>query len=237
MIITILRAHRAAAILAALTLTTAVAVGCGGSAPPPPAAKSSPGATTSAPTATYDQQNGKLQELDFDRNGDGKVDTRAYMDGVLIKSIEIDRNGTGKPDRWEYYEPVANGQVPAGSPDGHSIITRAEEANGKNGKITRREFYEKGVIARVEEDTDGDGKVDKWETYRDGLVAIVDLDLNHRGKPQRRFVYGPDGSLDHVEVDVKGDGNFKPTSLTPKGAEEAQPGHAPVRAGKGGRKS
>jgi hypothetical protein len=212
-IITILRAHRAAAILAALTLTTAVAVGCGGSAPPPPAAKSSPGATTSAPTATYDQQNGKLQELDFDRNGDGKVDTRAYMDGVLIKSIEIDRNGTGKPDRWEYYEPVANGQVPAGSPDGHSIITRAEEANGKNGKI------------------------DKWETYRDGLVAIVDLDLNHRGKPQRRFVYGPDGSLDHVEVDVKGDGNFKPTSLTPKGAEEAQPGHAPVRAGKGGRKS
>src|SRR5215471_7042711 len=118
------------------TLAAALAVACQGASARPPAA----GAATPTPAATYDQQNGKLSELEFDRNGDGKIDTRAHMDGVLVKSIEIDRNGTGKPDRWEYYEPVPNGAVPATSPDGHSVITRAEEANGKNGKITRREF-------------------------------------------------------------------------------------------------
>jgi hypothetical protein len=228
-----LRRHRASTVRAAVAAATAGLVACGGSAPPPPA-RTQP--ATAAPTqaATYDQQNGKLQELDFDRNGDGKVDTRAYMDGVLIKSIEIDRNGTGKPDRWEYYEPVTSGAVPAGSPDGHSVITRAEEANGKNGKITRHEFYENGLISRVEEDTDGDGKVDKWETYEGGLVATVELDLNHRGRPQRRFVYGPDGSLERVETDAKGDGNFKPSAMTSKDLDAAQPGHAPGRAGKGG---
>jgi hypothetical protein len=188
---------------AALLVAAALASACTGSAAPKPPADAA------KPTATYDQQNGKLSQLDFDRDGDGKIDTRAYMDGVLVKSIEIDRDGSGKPDRWEYYEPVVNGVVPAGSPDGHSVITRAEESNRK-GKIDRREFYENGVIARIEEDTDGDGRPDKWEQYRGGLLVMVDLDLHHRGRPERRLVYRPDGTLDHLEADPDGDGNFKP---------------------------
>lgn len=212
-------------------VATVMAAACGASTPPPP---TQAGAT---PTATYDQQNGKLSELDFDRNGDGKVDTRALMDGVLVKSIEIDRNGTGKPDRWEYYEPVKAGAAPAGSPDGHSVIVRAEEANGNGSRITRREYYENGVIARVEEDTDSDGKIDKWETYQGGLVATVELDLNHRGRPERRFVYRPDGSLDRVEVDIKGDGNFKPTTTTQQDTDRAaaRDGRATSPAAKGGK--
>ena len=198
-----------------LLLAAAFTSACQGSAAPRPAAADD----ASKPTATYSQQNGKLSELDFDRDGDGKIDTRAYMDGVLVKSIEIDRDGSGKPDRWEYYEPVTNGVAPAGSPDGHSVITRAEEANAK-GKITRREFYEAGLIARVEEDTDGDGKTDKWEQYRGGLLASVDLDLHHRGRPERRLVYRPDGTLDHLETDPDGDGEFKVVSAK---AEEDAP--------------
>jgi hypothetical protein len=120
-----------------------------------------------------------------------------------VKSIEIDRDGNGKPDRWEYYEPVTSGSAPAGSPDGHSVIVRAEEANTKTGKIVRREVYDHGLIARVEEDTNGDGKVDKWETYKDGLVATVDLDLRHRGRPERRLVYRPDGTLERVDTNLK----------------------------------
>lgn len=214
-------------------VATVMAAACGGSTPPPPARAAG---TTPTPTATYDQQNGKLSELDFDRNGDGKVDTRAFMDGILVKSIEIDRNGTGKADRWEYYEPVTSGAPPASSPDGHSVIVRAEEANGKGNRVTRREFYENGVISRVEEDTDSDGKIDKWETYQGGLVATVELDLNHRGHPERRFVYRPDGSLDRVEVDAKGDGNFKPTSTTPQDNRAAvHDGRSTPPAGKGGK--
>ena len=194
-----------------------------------------PGSTAegSKPAATYNQQNGKLSELDFDRNGDGRIDTRAYMDGVLVKSIEIDRDGSGKPDRWEYYEPVTNGVAPAGSPDGHSVITRAEESNAK-GKINRREFYEHGIIVRVEEDADGDGRIDKWEQYRDGLVASVDLDLNHRGRAGRRLVYRPDGTLDHLEADPDGDGNFKVLSVKSDDERET-PRAAKSGSRKGGR--
>ncbi|MFI5177698.1 MAG: hypothetical protein ACHQO8_04005 [Vicinamibacterales bacterium] len=186
------------------------------------------------PTPTYNQQNGKLTELDFDRDGDGKIDTRAFMDGVLVKSIEIDRDGSGKADRWEYYEPASGQTAPANSPDGRSVITRAEEANGKAGKITRREYYENGIIARVEEDTDGNGRVDKWETYDHGVLSVVELDLDGRGKPGRRFVYRPDGTLDRLEVDTDGHGNFK-VKTTP-GADEPRDSRrsvSPARKGGG----
>lgn len=204
--------HRLPTRFQVLLLAAAMTSACQGSAEPRPAADAP------KPTPTYSQQNGKLSELDFDRDGDGRIDTRAYMDGVLVKSIEIDRDGSGKPDRWEYYEPVTNGVAPAGSPDGHSVIARAEEANGK-GKIDRREFYDNGLIARVEEDTDGDGKTDKWEQYHGGLLISVDLDLHHRGRPERRLVYRADGTLDHLEADPDGDGEFK--VVTSKADEES----------------
>src|SRR6187455_2759179 len=72
------------------------------------AAASCNGATpaTGRATPVYDQQTGKLAQLISDRNGDGKIDMRAQMDGVRFKSVEIDRNGDGKPDRWEYYDTV-----------------------------------------------------------------------------------------------------------------------------------
>jgi len=185
-------------------------------------------------TPTYNQQNGKLSELDFDRDGDGRIDTRAFMDGVLVKSIEIDRDGSGKPDRWEYYEPATGQSAPANSPDGRSVIVRAEETNSKDGKITRREFYDHGIIARVEEDTDGNGRIDKWETYDQGVLSVVELDLKGRGKPDRRFVYRSDGSLDRLEVDVDGHGNFKVKPATSDAEGLATPGRTASPARKGG---
>ena len=87
----------------------------------------------------------------------------AGVHGRCPRKIDRDRPRRQRQARpWESYEPVTNGVAPAGSPDGHSVITRAEESNTK-GKINRREFYEQGIIARVEEDTDGDGRIDKWE--------------------------------------------------------------------------
>src|SRR5579862_40547 len=123
----------------------------------------------------YNKQTGKLEQLTADRDHDGKIDTRAYMDGARLKFIEIDRNNDGVPDRWEYYTPArpSDPKHPsAGSDfDKSTRLERAEEANGPDGKITRREFYVDGVIARVEEDTDFDGKVDKWEVYEHGALV------------------------------------------------------------------
>ncbi len=229
------RPPRALRLAAGLTLAIGAVV-CGGAPPNAPATSGQPAASTPAtsPTASYNEQNGKLSELDFDRNGDGKVDTRAYMDGVLVKSIEIDRDGNGKTDRWEYYEPVMSGSAPAGSPDGHSVIVRAEEANAKNGRVNRREFYSQGLIARVEEDTNSDGRIDKWETYTDGLVATVDLDLKHRGRPERRLVYRPDGSLERVVTNLK-DAPASTSSLPASPAKGAgRSGQAASPNGKGG---
>jgi hypothetical protein len=157
---------------------------------------------TGAPTPVYNKTTGKLEQLISDRNGDGRPDTWAYMTGPHITKIDIDRNGDGRPDRWEYYSaPPADG-----SP---TIIERADEANGDDGRtITRHERYVGGVLQSVDDDTDGDGRPDKWETYEGGRLARVDMDLTGRGTPTRRLVYGADGTTTRVEVDPDGDGQF-----------------------------
>ena len=55
-----------------------------------------------------------------------------------------------------------------------------------------------------------------------GLLTSVDLDLHHRGRPERRLVYRPDGTLDHLEADPDGDGEFKVvTSKADEGRAQA----------------
>jgi hypothetical protein len=123
------------------------------------------------------------------------------MDGTILRHVELDRDGNGRTDRWEFYLPA-----PAG--DGRPRLERAEEANGTDDRVTRRETYRDGVISRVEEDTDFDGRVDKWEVYERGALARMDLDLSGRGRPDRRLVYGPGGTVARIEVDPDGDGVF-----------------------------
>jgi hypothetical protein len=155
----------------------------------------------------YNERTGQLEQLVSDQDGDGRKETRAFMDGARIEYIEIDRNGDGAPDRWEYYRPVSGG-----APGAPSLIDHAEEANGSERGITRREFYVNGTIARVVDDTNADGKPDKWETYRDGVLARVDLDLTGSGAPIQRLTYGPSGAVTAVEVDAEGTGVFRPVA-------------------------
>jgi hypothetical protein len=143
----------------------------------------------------YGSQSGRLEQLVSDRNGDGIIDTRAFMDGTTLHRIEIDRNGDTRPDRWEHYEKAALATAPS-----QVEIDRAEEANGADQRITRREFYERGVVSRVEEDTDADGRVDKWEHYDRGVLTRIELDLKGAGFPDRRMLYRRDGSVEKVEV-------------------------------------
>jgi hypothetical protein len=178
-------------------LGLALAAGCRPQAPERPAG---------APTPVYNKDTGVLEQLVSDRNGDGKPDTWAFMDGTRIVRIEIDRNGDGRPDRWEYYSQP----LPDGSP---TTIERADEANGADGTtVTRHEVYDQGTLRTVEEDTDGDGRVDKWESYTDGHLSRVDLDLTGKGKPTRRLIYDASGDVTSVEVDPDGDGVFSPAS-------------------------
>jgi len=183
---------------AAVALLTSLGLaGCASQTPEP----------SGATTAIYNKTTGRLEQIASDRNGDGRVETRGYMDGAQLQRIEIDRNGDGQPDRWEFYRPAGAGHTPG--PDSQSaLIERAEEAGGTSKTVTRREFYVNGVLSKVEDDTDGDGRVDKWERYEGGLLKQVDLDLQGKGFPDRRLTYGAAGDMAKVEVDAAGSGTF-----------------------------
>jgi len=129
-----------------------------------------------------DTKTGKLQLLKYDSNGNGTVDTWSYMDGVRILRIEIDADEDGKLDRWEHYGADQKLEKVGLSPSG-------------DGKATRTEWHEQDVLVRAEEDTDEDGRTDKWETYENGRLTAVAFDTLHRGTPDRRLIYGPDGSV------------------------------------------
>jgi hypothetical protein len=176
-------------------------------------------------TPEYDPQTGKLRLLKYDSDGDGKIDTVSYMDGARVVKIEIDKDGDGKVDRWEYYGPDQNlekvgisragdGKEDAWSyADATGAVVRLEISTQRDGKVTRIEHYQQTKLVAAEEDSDGDGKLDKWETYDGDRLSIVAFDTQHRGVPDRRLIYGPNGTA-RVEVDVKGDGHFVPANAS-----------------------
>jgi hypothetical protein len=152
--------------------------------------------------AAYDEA-GRLTKLEYDSDRNGHPDMWAYMDGARLVRLEADENEDGKIDRWEYY-PAAPG--PGGlkqPPD------RIERSTQHDGRVSRREFFESGLLVRVEEDTNGDGAVDKWERYSGGSLTRLELDTGARGKPDRRLIYRPDGSLERIEEDPTGSGEFR----------------------------
>lgn len=178
-----------------------------------------PSRTEGGLAPVYNPETGRLEELLSDRDGDGRPETRAFMDGAVLKRIEIDRNGDGAPDRWEFYSGgVASAAVGAG---GAPRMTHAEEANGRDARVTRREFYSDGVLRRVEDDVDGDGRPDKWEAYDAGVLVRVDLDLVGKGYASQRLVYGPGGHVIRVETDPDGDGVF--VAVPARGAGKERP--------------
>ena len=153
----------------------------------------------------YNQDTGKLEQLVSDRDGDGRAETRAFMEGAILRRIEIDRNGDGAVDRWEFYLGASAAPGAAIPPP---VIERAEEANGPDAKVTRREFFARGTVERVEDDTNLDGRTDKWEFYEAGRLARVELDLVGKGAPSQRLIYGAGGEVVRVETDPDGDGRF-----------------------------
>ena len=178
----------------------------------------------------YDPATGKLRLLKYDSDGDGKIDTVSYMDGARVVKIEIDKDEDGKIDRWEYYgldqkiERIGFSRASDGKEDAWSYadaagtVVRIEISTKRDGKISRIERYQQGKLASAEEDADGDGKFDTWETYDGERLSSIAFDTQHRGTPDRRLVYGANGTAS-VEVDRNGDGHFMPVA-------EPQPGRS-----------
>ena len=183
---------------------------------------------TAAITPTYDKTSGKLSELSYDSNHDGRADMWTDMDGTRPLRSRIDRNGDGKVDRWEEYDERGalvkigisrknDGHADAWIPAKTDNAIRRVEVSSTNDehKIDRWEYYdvshagddELGVLLRVEEDPAGDGKVHKWETYSNGVLETVAFDEDGDGKPDRRLTYRG-GALAVIESDPDATGRF-----------------------------
>ena len=172
-------------------------------------------------TPEYDKATGKLTLLKYDSDGNGKIDTWSYMDGARVVRIEIDKDEDGKIERWEHYGPdgklekIGSSRAQDGKEDAWSYagpdgtVARIDVSTRRDGRVTRIEHYQRDVLVTAEEDGDGDGKMDTWETYEGDHLASIAFDTRHRGTPDRRLIYGPNGTA-RVEVDEKGDGFFTP---------------------------
>lgn len=185
---------------------------------------SDPGQARSRDTTrpTYDKATGRLKELTYDANQNGKIDTWTEMDGARPIRSRIDRDEDGRLDRWEYYDAsgaltrVGFSRRQTGTPDAWAYsgpdgrIARVDSSStGDESRIDRREFYEQGLLARSESDTNGDGRPDQWETYEAGVLKTAAVDQDGDGRPDRRLTYGPDGALVLIESEPDAAGSFR----------------------------
>jgi hypothetical protein len=156
------------------------------------------GVVREAPEADYDPKTGKLRQLTYDANQNGRNDAVSYMDGTRIVRIELDLDENGHVDRWDFYgddgrlekagfsrlndgilDSIAyyHSGFPPGTPGGTlesaKTIDRILVSTRRDGRFDRIEHYRNGVLDRAEEDSDGDGRADKWETYLPEPEAVV----------------------------------------------------------------
>jgi len=178
--------------------------------------------------ATYDQSTGRLKELTYDANKNGRIDTWTEMDGTRPIRARIDRNEDGKLDRWEYYDEkgqlakVGFSRADDGKPDAWAFagadgkVVRIEISSARDEKkIDRWERYEPkgagpegvGALLAADEDTNGDGKPDKWETYDGGALKTAAFDEDHDGRPDRRLTYAG-GRLTLIETQPDASGSY-----------------------------
>jgi hypothetical protein len=178
--------------------------------------------------ATYDQSTGRLKELTYDANKNGRIDTWTDMDGTRPLRARTDRNEDGKLDRWEYYDEkgqlakVGFSRSDDGKPDawafagGDGKVVRIEISSAKDeAKIDRWERYEPkgagpegvGALLAADEDTNHDGKPDKWETYENGALKTAAFDEDRDGRPDRRLTYAS-GALTLIESQPDASGAY-----------------------------
>lgn len=81
-----------------------------------------------------------------------------------------------------------------------------EEADTNyDGRVDTWLTFSKGRLAEAKLDTDYDGNPDEWDFYVGGKLTRARRDTNHDGKPDRWEIYGADGKLERIGVDLDGD--------------------------------
>lgn len=179
-------------------------------------------AARTAPAPVYNPRTRELLRLDWDLNGDGRIDQRTYVVGTTPLRSESDSDGDGRIDQWEYVTPTgAIAHVGTSSandgledtwvwPPNAAGEVRIERAQYRDRIVDRREYYRADALVRAEEDANRDGHVDKWETWAGGVLRLTAFDTSFAGgAANRRLVYDEAGRFAYVEADTDGDGRFE----------------------------
>ena len=107
--------------------------------------------------ASYDKATGKLTELTYDANKNGRIDTWTEMDGTRPIRSRIDSNEDGRIDRWEYYD-ATGGLAKVGfsrkadeKPDAWAYSTPGGQDRSRRDLVDRRPGAHRsvGVLRRV----------------------------------------------------------------------------------------
>ena len=199
---------------------------------------------------TYDKSTGRLTELAYDSNRNGRPDTWTDMEGSRPLGSRIDTDEDGTIDRWEYYDDKGRlsrlgiARTNAGKVDAWALLDASGNvqhievsSSGDEKHIDRWEHYDPsppgsgrtGTLVGVDEDTDRDGKPYKWLTLVGGAIATAAFDENGDGTPDRRLTYR-DGALVLIESDPDSAGRFASRAdvQDPSGPAGKDPG-APAR--------
>lgn len=173
------------------------------------------------PRPVYDPRTRELVRLDWDADGNGRIDQRTYFVGGVAVRTELDANDDGRVDRWEYVDLLARvTRVGSSSADDGNEDTwtwpasdageiRIDRAQYRDRAIDRREVLVNDVLVRAEEDANRDGLSDKWESWSGGALVTAAYDTTFSlGRPDRRLVYDG-GRLASIEADVDGTGRFE----------------------------
>ena len=146
---------------------------------------------------SYDKTTGRLTQLTYDANKNGKIDTWTDMDGSRPLRSRIDSNEDGVIDRWEYY-------------DRTGAIVKVGTSRGNNGKPDTWAYPgPDGKTQRIESSSVSDeAKIDRWEEYTGGVLTALAFDENGDGKPDRRLTYEA-GRLVLIESEPDAAGRYQ----------------------------
>ena len=106
----------------------------------------------------YDPDTGRLRQLKYDSDSNGKVDTVSHMDGARVLRIEIDKDEDGKVERWEY-DDAARKLEKVGFVAGQRWRGGCVVVHGPDGKfpVSTDPSRTSSMPIFPQEDTDGDG--------------------------------------------------------------------------------
>lgn len=178
----------------------------------------------------YDPATGRLTEITYDKNKDGRVDTWVKMDGPRPVSAEIDENQDGIVDRWEYYGdhgqlvkvgilrfiPPANAEPGANPATPNAAATRAApppaaQPTGTGARSVAKYQPDEWIYMDAQgkpehaeyievSNVTGVRGVVRREYYKDGKLARDEEDTDGDGIMDRWDTYA-DGHLRYVEFD------------------------------------